>query len=182
MAFFTFPCTGKLFSFLDMHWLVIVDFQYFWSGQRECTFQIITFSWQISRDEAGAAKRRLRIALDARDYGPTYAARQNDISVSGAAWNRDKLLSPEHHPGTLGGARHTIFDEAQQSVAEYALWGELQVNPLRTGPQLASALHRLGFVDIDKNWVYRLLKKWRWSGHDVKYSSPLKCVLVACCC
>lgn len=120
------------------------------------------------------AARRLKIAEDAIAYGPTRAAELNKCGIGMAKYNKMKLLDPESHPETVGGARNVSYSGNQQALAEYSLWLEVQINAARNYTQLAKDMRAVGWTRVSRKWVSKVLRGWRWSARNIKWRSPLK--------
>jgi len=129
----------------------------------------------MARKEQAYEDRRRDIAQATLVHGPAHVSRTFvRVSQGKAKYNRDKLLHPEAHPGTVGGARNTNYDDAQTAVAEWCLWVEIVINCERNWVQLARDLRKLGFTKIDRKWVSRVLQAWRFSVRNIKWRSPRK--------
>jgi len=127
-----------------------------------------------TRERQVYQNQRLLIAVDTLKYGPVAAARAHGCSVGKAKYNRDKLLDPDFHPGRLGGVFHTGYDDAQQALAELCLYADITINTARNITQFSLALKNLGWSLCSRKWVADVLKRWRFSLHNIKWRSPLK--------
>lgn len=127
-----------------------------------------------TRASRNYAARRLKIAEDGIAYGPTRSAEINKCPIGMARYNQAKLLDPESHPDTVGGARHVTYNTAEQAAAEWSLWLEVQIDPARNYTQLAKDMRAVGWTRVTRKWVSNVLRAWRWSVRDIKWRSPLK--------
>ena len=129
----------------------------------------------MARKEQAYEDRRRNIAQATLVHGPAYVSR-TFVMVPKARQNTTgiNVCIPEAHPGTVGGARNTNYDDAQTAVAEWCLWVEIVINCERNWVQLARDLRKLGFTKIDRKWVSRVLQAWRFSVRNIKWRSPRK--------
>jgi len=81
-----------------------------------------------------------------------------------------KLLNPNFHPGSHGGARdsRSRFDANELLFVEWLLLAAIRFNPLQTIGQLRSVLQSFG-VDIAENWIKRTFHRWGWSCKHPRY-------------
>jgi hypothetical protein len=76
-------------------------------------------------------------------------ARNHGVTRDFVRYHERKLVDPDFHPGTQGGARHVSFASATQLQLECLLWNLVKADPLLLPGQYAEEMRQIGF-DIDR--------------------------------
>lgn len=118
-------------------------------------------------------KLKEHVADEVGQFGVTAASHRAGVSRTFAEYSFRKSIDPDFHPDTQGGARNTLLDDTEETVAEYLLWLEVQTNPARRASEFARALQLLA-VPVNVGWVRRVFKRWRFTFKNVRWRSPDK--------
>jgi hypothetical protein len=113
------------------------------------------------------------VGRDAQLFPDAQVERQHGVTPDFVRYWGEKYRNPGFHAGELGGARNFIFTADGQVFAEALLWNEVRGNPYRTNTAFARALVGLG-LPIDRKWVARVFKSWKYNTKNVKYKNILK--------
>jgi hypothetical protein len=80
-----------------------------------------------------------------------------------------KASTPGWHGGAWGGHGRTLFNDADQTVAEIALWTELRRAPGRSKKQIVRGIIDEWQIPVTLHWVSTTLKKWRYTNKKSTY-------------
>jgi hypothetical protein len=125
-----------------------------------------------NRFEKWTTNLRVVVGQDAQLLPDAEVERKHGVTARFVKYWGEKYRNPLFHPGELGGARHTIFDDAAQLYAEGVLYMLLVIDSRRTNTELARALREVG-LPVDRKQAARATKTYRSCCSDglLAYSS-----------
>lgn len=113
---------------------------------------------------------RTNVGIAGIAASPVEVARQFKVTTDFVRYHSAKVLDPDLHRGSWGGARHRLFpDDNDEQMAQIALWCELRDNPLRVRHQLKTAVVDNWNIPITDGWIRRVLREWRYTHKKASY-------------
>jgi len=85
-------------------------------------------------------------------------------------WKR-KTEDPTYHIDTWGGNRNKKFVPQQDVVFQLVLWGEVQLNPVRTVQQFADRMSQYYGWEVERMFITRVFHSWKLSIKNINYKS-----------
>lgn len=110
------------------------------------------------------------------EVGVGAAARAFNVSYPLAVYWYHKYLNPEFHGNTYGGHRWCKFSERDRYILEARLWQTAKEHPCWRIQDFVEDLILAGF-SVNREFVRRIFKTWRWSWKRADPKQPHKYTL-----